>query len=307
VQVVTVRSEGPFGCWTSSELRPPHLAGLVDFLWYSEGTTTSPGERIFPNGKVELVVSLDAPYRLVEGAGPSLLGATLSGLQSGPIVIAGPSRHRVLGMRLRPGGAYALLARPMEEVSDLTVDLADVIGRAAADLVDRCHAARSAEECLRAAAAWLSRRLLGARGVDPAVAWAAAQIEASGGAVSIVHLRAETRLSKGRLARTFREQIGFTPKRYGRIVRFHRVLAMLQQAARPLVEVALAAGYYDQPHMNAEFRALAGISPREFLAARYPTGDGSTAAEVAPQLATFLQDAASDGHLAWAESRGGHR
>jgi AraC-like DNA-binding protein len=38
-----------------------------------------------------------------------------------------------------------------------------------------------------------------------------------------------------------------------------------------LADVALAAGYYDQPHMNGEFRELSGFSPREFLATvRYP-------------------------------------
>ncbi|MGH7580417.1 MAG: helix-turn-helix domain-containing protein, partial [Gemmatimonadales bacterium] len=52
---------------------------------------------------------------------------------------------------------------------------------------------------------------------------------------------------------------------------FHHVAAMLQAGAGPLVGVALAAGYYDQPHMNAEFRALAGLTPRDFLlATRYP-------------------------------------
>jgi AraC-like DNA-binding protein len=34
--------------------------------------------------------------------------------------------------------------------------------------------------------------------------------------------------------------------------------------------VALAAGYYDQPHMNAEFRQLSGLTPREFLARARP-------------------------------------
>ena len=42
-----------------------------------------------------------------------------------------------------------------------------------------------------------------------------------------------------------------------------------------LAEVALAAGYYDQAHLGLEFRALAGLTPREFLASVYP--DGTTA------------------------------
>lgn len=43
--------------------------------------------------------------------------------------------------------------------------------------------------------------------------------------------------------------------------------------------MALDACFYDQPHMNAEFRALAGVTPREFLATRHPVGDGSTASD----------------------------
>ncbi|MFW6084495.1 MAG: helix-turn-helix domain-containing protein [Gemmatimonadota bacterium] len=35
-----------------------------------------------------------------------------------------------------------------------------------------------------------------------------------------------------------------------------------------LAEVALSAGYYDQPHMNREFRRMAGLTPGEYLRSR---------------------------------------
>src|SRR5437588_11929303 len=71
--------------------------------------------------------------------------------------------------------------------------------------------------------------------------------------------------------------IGAPPKRYARILRFRRVLSLLQSGAAPLADLALDAGYYDQPHMNAEFRELSGFSPREFLAARRYPGSVSLA------------------------------
>jgi hypothetical protein len=51
------------------------------------------------------------------------------------------------------------------------------------------------------------------------------------------------------------------------------------EAAERLTDVALDARFCDQAHMNAEFRALGGLTPREFLALRHPVGDGSTASD----------------------------
>jgi AraC-like DNA-binding protein len=57
------------------------------------------------------------------------------------------------------------------------------------------------------------------------------------------------------------------------------VLDQLRGEPGRLVDVALAAGYYDQAHMNADFRELAGLSPTEFLAVRFAEGSGNTARE----------------------------
>ena len=107
-----------------------------------------------------------------------------------------------------------------------------------------------------------------------------AQLDASRGTIPIAALRERTGLSKARLVETFRDQVGLPPKLYGRVVRFRQALALLQRAGSTrLTDVALDACFYDQPHMNAEFRALAGVTPREFLATRHPVGDGSTASD----------------------------
>jgi AraC-like DNA-binding protein len=277
MKISSLHNATPLGHWTYSEWRPLHLAGLVEVVWYFKGPTSSARKRVLPNGMVEMLVNFGEPYRTISGAGPELLKtAWLSGLQSGPVVCEQPSRQDVMGVRLRPAGAYALLNGPMREISELVIDVEDLLGRAADELAERCYDAASIEERLRRAAHWVAERVKNARGVDPAIAWAAGRIEQSGGEVSIAELRDQTGLSKTRMADAFRDQIGLAPKLYARVVRFRRAAAMLQKGAAPLIEVALAAGYYDQPHMNAEFRELSGLSPREFMAARYPTGDGNT-------------------------------
>jgi methylphosphotriester-DNA--protein-cysteine methyltransferase len=271
VHIEAAHTDGALGRFVYHEWRPPLFAGLVERIWYSRGTAALPRKRIFPNGTLELLVNLGEPMRLIAGTGADRFArGSLSGLQSGPIVIEMSASHETLGMRLRPAGAYALLALPLHALSDATVDLHDLVGRASAELIERCHGAATVEQRFACAAAWLRGRLAQARQHDPAVAWSVRQIEANGGGVSIAALREHTGFSKSRLAAAFREQIGFTPKHYARILRFRGLLAQLHGGRAPLVDAAVDAGFFDQPHMTAEFRAFTGMTPRAFLcAARY--------------------------------------
>lgn len=268
------REESPLGTWTHAEARPPHLSGLVDFLWHFEGAILCLRERIFPNGSLEIIVHLGGGrYRDVHGNRVSLCPQTcVTGIQLGAMVIEAPgTRTAVLGIRLTPAGAFAVFGRPMHEVTGLTVDLQDLVGTAAAELQDLCGAAVTPRARVRRAVEWIEARLRRGVRADPAMPWVIEQIRACDGAVSIGALRDRAGLSANRLATAFREQVGVSPKQYARIIRFRRALERLSTGPVTLAEAALDAGYYDQPHMTAEFKALSGITPREFvLSRRYP-------------------------------------
>ncbi len=231
---------------------------------------------MFPSGAVELIVQLDERYRDVDGEVTSLTPPTcVTGIQTGPMMVEGPPRScRVLGVRLHPQGAWAILEHPLSELTGMTADLEQLLGSAAGELAGRCDDAENATERVRRTIAWLCDRLnrsFTATRLSPAVCWVAGRITDAGGAVKIGPLRAEIGWSAARLAAMFLEQIGVTPKRYARLQRFHRALHMLHEGSLRLSDIALRAGYYDQPHLNAEFRELAGLTPRQLLAApRYP-------------------------------------
>jgi AraC-like DNA-binding protein len=277
VDVVTHREESERGRWTHSTWSPAHLRAVVETFWHSEGTIAA-RERLLPDGMLELALTLGDRHRCVAGESSAILPVVgVTGMRSRPMVLEHPRQHDVLAVRLRPAGAYALLGVAMHELNDSNVDLATIFGRDADELAERCHAAPSVEERFRLLAEWFTQRIVRSRGVDEAIAWASGQIEQSHGAVPIADLREELGMSKGRLGAAFREQIGVTPKIYARIVRFRRACILLDIGTGSLADVALTAGYYDQPHMNMEFRELAGLTPRQFLASRYP--GGSTAVE----------------------------
>ena len=66
--------------------------------------------------------------------------------------------------------------------------------------------------------------------------------------------------------RHFSCEIGVTPKRYMRMLRFRRAVALKRDTPElSWTRVCLEAGYYDQSHFIAEFRELAGASPSEFM------------------------------------------
>lgn len=272
----------PLGSWTVARWSPPPACawhGLVDQIWYFDGTLALARERVFPDGLAELIVQLDRPHR--DGDSNSLdpfPAVCINGLRTRPSVVVAPQgRCRVLGICFDPAGVYSLLHASPKDLVDVTIDLRDGIGRSAAELGERCadaaqtaawNPARNAVAAVLAAQQWLARRT--ASETDSAVAWTVAAIRNVRGIVSVDDIGRRLSLSRSRLAQRFLERTGVTPKRFARIVRFHRALSLLARS-ESIITAAAETGYYDQAHMYRDFAEFAGLTPGEFLAAtRYP-------------------------------------
>ena len=60
---------------------------------------------------------------------------------------------------------------------------------------------------------------------------------------------------------------------FGRILRFRRAAAELAgPAGRSLAEIALDCGYYDQAHLNRDFREFSGRTPTRAHGRPLPDG-----------------------------------
>ena len=174
--------------------------------------------------------------------------------------------QRSVTARLALGAPEAVLGVPASEMAGRIVALEDLWG----DVAVRRLCARLAEARDTAAAAAvlesaIAERLETAKGRRPAraqIAVAAAERLTSGSG-SVYAVAAELGVSERHLRRVFRETVGVSPKAFARIARFHRALGAAREDGRAgWAGIAAAAGYYDQAHLIAEFRAIAGVTPR---------------------------------------------
>jgi AraC-like DNA-binding protein len=224
------------------EHRPPTvLADWLDRLW-ERGRGEGGPARILPDGCIDVVFSPSTGLRLV-------------GANTVAFVTDVEPDELVVGARLVPGGAPALLGVSAPAQLDQRAPLHAVIGDHGARLEEQLHVAADPTATLRA---WLLGRSSAAPAPDPLVAATVARLHA--GQTSVVDLAAGLGLSDRGLRRRVTAAVGYGPKRLARVLRLRHALA-LARAGDELAAAAFAAGYADQAHLGHDCRELAGVSP----------------------------------------------
>lgn len=269
---VVVYHDGPT-CFTGWAPRDP-VSRCVDLIWLTRGPCNTRSEKVLPNGVVELIVNLGAPHRVVDPGDPTrhtrYHASWIAGMQRSFLVIAGEQDTDLVGIRFRPGGAHALLRRPLCEFTDLVVELAQVDPGLALELHERLLAAPWGLARVEAVEALLLRRL-DLAGRDPRIEAWALRLAAAPGDVSVAGFARSLGVSQKHLIHLCKQQVGLAPKLLSRVLRFHGVIQALQRARAPRwADLAHDFGYSDQAHLIAEFHAFAGDTPSGYWRARSP-------------------------------------
>jgi AraC-like DNA-binding protein len=221
-----------------------------------------------PSGSVTFIISLAAPVDIVAlpgPQGPQGFDAFVGGLHLRPATIAHDGTGAGVSISLSPLGARALFGLPAGSLASLVVDLRDLLGRAGDELVERLRAATSWPDRFRVLDDVLGRGLAAGRRsatatAVPEVVEAWRLLTASGGRTTIAELATTVGWSRRHLAARFTAELGVGPKGAARLLRFERTCALLDRGLG-LADAAAMGGYYDQSHMTAEWRELAGSTP----------------------------------------------
>jgi AraC-like DNA-binding protein len=245
------------------------LRPFVKQLWVSRGGAQPAGSRehVLPTGQMHLVFRLSGPPLRIFSDADDLVGTAYKG----PVVGGARASFYVkevgapvlsVGVQLLPGAAQALFGVSTAELAGRHTLASELMGAQADSILQQLSEETDPARQLQRLESLLAARLPRMHGLHPGVAEIIGNFEH---AKRIEELVRESRYSHRGFIALFRHATGFSPKRYARLMRFQHLMAALRRApGSALSELALAAGYSDQAHMNREFREFAGVTPMQY-------------------------------------------
>jgi AraC-like DNA-binding protein len=173
----------------------------------------------------------------------------------------------VIGVRLHPGVAFALVRTPICSLVERREPLARFMAPAAKRLQRKMANAQSVEARFDLFESFLEEHLAGVV-IDGRVSQALQTITESSGEARLCDVASHCGISLRQLERLMLRWVGIPPKRLARIARFQALLGTVADDPPPLWTPVAAEHYADQSQLIREFSEFAGKSPRRYFADR---------------------------------------
>jgi len=242
------------------------LRPYVSCLWSMVGSGADPQtHRVLPDGCVDILCRSPGI-----GRAPTL---EVVGTMTRSLEVSMDPAAEIVAVRFLPGGAFPFLGLPLHELTDGTATLGEFWS--ISELSEGLHREPATRGRVRVLEHALLRRLgAGLRSVDPVIRDVLARLVRRPADASIREWSDRAGISRQHLTRRVREYTGVGPKELARVLRLQGVLDLVSRGgaespqARGWAFAAVSAGYFDQSHLIAEFRSLAGTTPARFLAER---------------------------------------
>lgn len=208
----------------------------------------------------------------VDGKSESVGAMSVVGAHSHPRVSLLFSGHvRSFAIFFQPFGLWQLFGISNRDLVNQAYFAPDVLGPAIRRLWNELGSADDFGRRVKIVEHALRDRARAATGLPESMHVAASAFR-RGGMDRIDQIAAACGWSVRQLERRFSDEIGISPKRFGKIARFQAALdAKIRRPGRSWLGIAHALGYHDQMHMVHDFRQLGSASPNSVF---QQLGDG---------------------------------
>ncbi|MGD9161065.1 MAG: AraC family transcriptional regulator [Desulfobacteraceae bacterium] len=236
----------------------PHtkLSRCIDCFWSYTASDKSSGNPsiIIPDNMADILIDRSQSGKITS----SFVGTMTRPIQS--------VKSDLLGIRFKPGYAFALFGIPMSEFKDIIVDLKD-FWKNADWLEDKIGNLKNSGQQI----SFLQEMLIKYKNilfsVEGKFLTALKKINENIEYDSIENLSLELNISRQHLRRLFQKYTGINPVQYMRICRVRKVIGYIKKHSAPVNFCHLAQdfGYYDQSHMISDFKEFTLFPPSKYF------------------------------------------
>lgn len=244
----------------SEYLPSTELLPYIDKYWVTQGSI--PGRqsmRIAADGCVDIIfASGDAAYvQSFREFHPYIVG-TMDTYSE----VAVTNNNNMLGIRFKPIGITAFIKNPVNELTNITLDLFSTESLFNNDFYLPLSDMNSTIEQLEYIDCYLRSKLSSIYKTEERIQHIIQRINAYKGIASVRQLTDEACLSPRQFERLFKSTVGIPAKTFSRIIRFRHTKEYLRNNPDiSLFSAAIDCGYFDHSHLIKEFNTLAGDSP----------------------------------------------
>ena len=249
----------------SQSLRP-----FVKYYWGIENgsCTNDYSIRIVPTGLIEVDFYLGSKPSILQAERDMIDNTVINGQQKQYFDLCITDKLLLFSVIFQPAGAMMFFDIPIKELYNRNIPLRYFLKDPIDKLEELLYEADTFDERVDLMNDFLFG-LLEKNNKNfeyTRVEGAINKINCCNGNISIENLASEICLGRKQFERTFTEHIGSTPKQFLRTVRFQYVIHnKLSFPQLSLTELAYKSGYYDQSHMIADFKALTGMTPKQYF------------------------------------------
>jgi AraC-like DNA-binding protein len=186
-----------------------------------------------------------------------------------PVRVKGP--FKVAGFAVRPSAWRALFKEPATHFVNQMVPLNAAWGNVADDMLTKILAARTDAALVAAMEEAVRAQLeqIGRKSIDEKIARFEA-IARADSTIAMDDAAAQLNLSVRQMERRCMAAYGITPKAVFRRSRFLDMAEAMRGFSSPGEEILATLRYFDQSHLNREFRNFSGMTPGKFAKATTP-------------------------------------
>ncbi|MGM1022437.1 MAG: DUF6597 domain-containing transcriptional factor [Bacillota bacterium] len=214
-------------------------------------------ERVLPDGCTDILLKYNPVSKRQD--------ISYCGTFTHPFVSArqAGTETRIFAVRFFPGGAHYFHGMSTHLFTGGHFRLEDIWPESIVVIGERIFEAQDFNERVRIMDEYLNQLLLrqGTNDCD-LMKNLLHRIFVSSGSMSVKELAEREAISERQINRKFEQWIGISPKKFSEVVRFQSVLQSIQSGG-PLdwTELALEHSFFDQAHLNRDFRRFYGDSP----------------------------------------------